>query len=115
MQNGGGEIRTLGTSRLMRGLRWSETPRLPPQSWWSVGWSRGGPHGGRWTGPAAWEAGPVMISTTRDEAAPLRGRAREQSLLTSLLDGVGDRGQALVLRGEPGIGKSRLLSVVTQT
>src|SRR3954468_22446168 len=49
------------------------------------------------------------------EAAPLLGRAQEQSLLTSLLDGVGDRGQALVLRGEPGIGKSRLLEVAVQT
>ena len=51
----------------------------------------------------------------RDEAAPLLGRAQEQSLLTSLLDEVGERGQALVLRGEPGIGKSRLLSVAAQT
>ncbi|HWE12453.1 MAG TPA: ATP-binding protein, partial [Solirubrobacteraceae bacterium] len=30
-------------------------------------------------------------------------------LITSLLDGVKTRGGALVLRGEPGIGKSRLL------
>ena len=51
-----------------------------------------------------------MLGSARDQAAPLLGRAREQSLLTSLLDEVGDRGQALVLRGEPGIGKSRLLS-----
>src|SRR3954470_16850554 len=56
-----------------------------------------------------------MLGSARDEAAPLLGRAQEQSLLTSLLDGVGDRGQALVLRGEPGIGKSRLLSVAAQT
>ena len=42
------------------------------------------------------------------------GRAEEQSLLTSLLDEVGDRGQALVFRGEPGIGKSRLLSVAAR-
>ena len=56
-----------------------------------------------------------MLGPARDEAAPLLGRAREQRLLTSLLDGVGDRGQALVLRGEPGIGKSRLLSVAVQT
>src|SRR4051812_49104364 len=55
-----------------------------------------------------------MLGTARDEAAPLLGRAQEQSLLTSLLDGVGDRGQALVLRGEPGIGKSRLLSTAAQ-
>jgi DNA-binding CsgD family transcriptional regulator len=58
---------------------------------------------------------PIMLGPARDEAAPLLGRAREQSLLTSLLDGVGERGQALVLRGEPGIGKSRLLSVAAQT
>jgi DNA-binding CsgD family transcriptional regulator len=51
-----------------------------------------------------------MLGPARYEAAPLLGRAHEQSLLTSLLDEVGDRGQALVLRGEPGIGKSRLLS-----
>jgi hypothetical protein len=44
----------------------------------------------------------------------LLGRAEEQSLLTSILDGVGERGQALVLRGEPGIGKSRLLSVAAR-
>jgi DNA-binding CsgD family transcriptional regulator len=31
--------------------------------------------------------------------------------MTSLLDGVSSRGQALVLMGEPGIGKSRLLSI----
>jgi DNA-binding CsgD family transcriptional regulator len=41
----------------------------------------------------------------------LLGRLEEQSLLTSLLDDVGTRGQALVFQGEPGIGKSRLLSM----
>jgi predicted ATP-dependent serine protease len=56
-----------------------------------------------------------MLGLARDEAAPLLGRDREQSLLTSLLDGVMERGQVLVLRGEPGIGKSRLLSVAAQT
>jgi len=56
-----------------------------------------------------------MLAPARDEAAPLLGRAQEQRLLTSLLDVVGDHGQALVLRGEPGIGKSRLLSVAAQT
>jgi DNA-binding CsgD family transcriptional regulator len=50
-----------------------------------------------------------MLGTARDEPGPLVGRAAEKSLLTSLLDEVGTRGQALVLRGEPGIGKSRLL------
>ena len=51
-----------------------------------------------------------MLGTTHDEVAPLLGRVEEQTLLTSLLDEVATRGQALVLRGEPGIGKSRLLS-----
>jgi|tagenome__1003787_1003787.scaffolds.fasta_scaffold20987056_3 DNA-binding CsgD family transcriptional regulator/tetratricopeptide (TPR) repeat protein len=56
-----------------------------------------------------------MLGSARDEVAPLLGRAAEQRLLTSVLDAVGDRGQALVLRGEPGIGKSRLLSVAEET
>jgi DNA-binding CsgD family transcriptional regulator len=51
-----------------------------------------------------------MLGTARDEAAPLVGRLPERALLVSLLDEVATRGQALVLRGEPGIGKSRLLS-----
>jgi len=49
-----------------------------------------------------------MPGTTRDDAPPLLGRTQEQALLTALLDEVATRGQALVLRGEPGIGKSRL-------
>jgi hypothetical protein len=40
----------------------------------------------------------------------LLGRADEVGLLTSLLDGVEDAGGALVIRGEPGVGKTRLLS-----
>lgn len=55
-----------------------------------------------------------MFGSADDEAAPLVGRAREQDLLTSLLDGVRERGQVLVLRGDPGIGKSRLLSVAAR-
>jgi DNA-binding CsgD family transcriptional regulator len=51
-----------------------------------------------------------MVGTTRDRAAPLLGRDEEQGLLWSALNDVATRGQALVLRGEPGIGKSRLLS-----
>src|SRR5919108_4853513 len=43
-------------------------------------------------------------------ATPLVGRHEELRLLTSLFDDVAVRGQALVLHGEPGIGKSRLLS-----
>jgi DNA-binding CsgD family transcriptional regulator len=50
-----------------------------------------------------------MLETAREEAEPFLGRASEQRLLVSLLDEVTTRGQALVLRGDPGIGKSRLL------
>src|SRR5919108_6407970 len=48
-------------------------------------------------------------------ATPLVGRHEELRLLTSLLDDVGTRGQALVLHGEPGIGKSRLLAEAERT
>ena len=51
-----------------------------------------------------------MLGTARDETAPLFGRAREERLLASLSDEVATRGQALVIRGDPGIGKSRLLA-----
>ena len=46
----------------------------------------------------------------RSDPGRLLGRADEVALLTSLLDGAGDAGGALVVRGEPGVGKSRLLS-----
>ena len=42
---------------------------------------------------------------------PLLGRDAEIELVASLLDGIGTGGGSLVLYGEPGIGKSRLLSV----
>ncbi len=50
-----------------------------------------------------------MLVTVRDQAAPLLGRSEERRILRSLLDEVATHGQALVLRGEPGVGKSRLL------
>ena len=56
-----------------------------------------------------------MVAASRDEDAPLLGRAREQNFLRSLLDEVALHGQALVLRGEPGVGKSRLLSDTART
>ncbi len=40
-----------------------------------------------------------MLSTARDEIAPLLGRTDEQKLMTSLLNEVATRGQTLVLRG----------------
>jgi DNA-binding CsgD family transcriptional regulator len=51
----------------------------------------------------------TILVTARGEAGPLLGRDAEAALLTSLLDRIEDSGGALVLRGEPGIGKSRLL------
>src|SRR3954453_9690237 len=56
-----------------------------------------------------------MLGSAHQEATPLLGRLEEQSFLSSLLDEVATRGQALVLRGEPGIGKSRLLSATERT
>jgi AAA ATPase domain len=50
-----------------------------------------------------------MPGGEREPAGPLIGRDADKSLLTSLLDEIQSRGQALVVRGEPGIGKSRLL------
>jgi hypothetical protein len=51
-----------------------------------------------------------VLGTGRDEAAPFLGRDHEQSLLRAVLDEVATRGQALVLSGDPGLGKSRLLA-----
>ena len=51
-----------------------------------------------------------MLGSIGGEAAPLLGRDRERSLLTSILDEVATHGTALVFRGEPGVGKSRLLA-----
>ena len=39
---------------------------------------------------------------------PLAGRDDELAEALALLDGVHERGEALVVRGEPGIGKTRL-------
>jgi predicted ATP-dependent serine protease len=50
-----------------------------------------------------------MVASAR-ERAPIRGRSVEIEDLIGLLDGVEHAGAALVLRGDPGIGKSRLLS-----
>jgi DNA-binding CsgD family transcriptional regulator len=51
------------------------------------------------------------MSIVGSNPVPLLGRAAEVELLASLLDGIRDGGGALVLYGEPGIGKSRLLGV----
>lgn len=41
---------------------------------------------------------------------PLVGREPELKTIHGVVDGVGERGAGLVLRGEPGIGKSALLT-----
>jgi DNA-binding CsgD family transcriptional regulator len=51
------------------------------------------------------------MSVAASNPGPLVGREAEVERLASLLDGIGDGGGALVLYGEPGIGKSRLLAV----
>lgn len=56
-----------------------------------------------------------MLPKSHGEAQPLLGRLEEQSLLRRLLDEVPTRGQVLVLHGEPGIGKSRLLLEAART
>src|SRR3954465_4250270 len=56
-----------------------------------------------------------MLVSSRDGATPLVGRLEEQHLVASHLDDVATRGQALVLHGVPGIGKSRLLAEAERT
>lgn len=51
----------------------------------------------------------VVLGLPGEETAPILGREQEQSALIGALDGVRAHGQALLLCGEPGIGKSRLL------
>jgi DNA-binding CsgD family transcriptional regulator len=50
------------------------------------------------------------MSIAASNPGPLLGRDAEIELLASLLDGIQGGGTALVLYGEPGIGKSRLLA-----
>jgi DNA-binding CsgD family transcriptional regulator/tetratricopeptide (TPR) repeat protein len=58
---------------------------------------------------ASWDDAARMLAVSQDET-PLFGRDAEIEHLTGLLDAVEHSGGALVLRGEPGIGKSRLLA-----
>ncbi len=51
------------------------------------------------------------MSIAASNLGPPLGRDAEIGLLASLLDGIQEGGGALVLSGEPGIGKSRLLAV----
>src|SRR4051812_2777810 len=51
----------------------------------------------------------MTVSSPPDATGGLIGRTEEAARVDGLLDGVRDRGGALVIRGEPGIGKSALL------
>src|SRR5580700_6415270 len=51
----------------------------------------------------------MRVSSPPDAISELIGRNEEVALIDALLDRVRDRGGALVIRGEPGIGKSALL------
>jgi DNA-binding CsgD family transcriptional regulator len=57
---------------------------------------------------------PVPAVSLDDAEVRLTGRIRERGALAGLLAEVGVRGAALVLRGEPGIGKSALLAETTR-
>jgi hypothetical protein len=51
----------------------------------------------------------------RERAAELRGRRRECGVLDRLLDAVrGGEGRTLVVRGEPGVGKTALLEYLAE-
>src|ERR1700752_3620398 len=51
----------------------------------------------------------MTVSSPPDATSELIGRSDEVARVDALLDRVRDRGGALVIRGEPGIGKSALL------
>jgi len=52
----------------------------------------------------------MAVGSRRDRAAPLRGRSRELRVLGRLLDAVrSGESRVLVVRGEPGVGKTALL------
>src|SRR4051812_47134986 len=56
-----------------------------------------------------WDDGASMRAPSKHRA-PILGRSTEIEVLPGLLDEVGRTGAALVVRGDPGVGKSRLLS-----
>lgn len=54
---------------------------------------------------------------TEEVAIPpqlILGRDRELSKLYALVDGIDEKGGALIIRGEPGIGKSALLAAASE-
>src|SRR5262245_5984993 len=60
------------------------------------------------------DVGQPRIDRAVAGSSPLLvGREEELGLLSSLVDGVHERGGALVVRGEPGVGKSALLAAAS--
>jgi hypothetical protein len=55
-----------------------------------------------------------LMTATLPGAPRLLGRAAELATLLELVDGIAQRGGALVLRGEPGIGKTSLLTAASR-
>jgi predicted ATPase len=53
-------------------------------------------------------------ATNGAAGGPIFGRERKLAHLELLVDGVSERGAALLVRGEPGIGKSTLLAVASR-
>src|SRR5579872_4733612 len=54
------------------------------------------------------------ITTVLPDSQPLIGRTAELELLFELVDRLPERGGALVVRGEPGIGKTSLLGAASR-
>jgi predicted ATPase len=54
------------------------------------------------------------IATHGADEDPILGRERELAVFDGLVDGLPERGAALLVRGEPGIGKSALLVEVSR-
>jgi DNA-binding CsgD family transcriptional regulator len=76
-----------------------------------------GASGGSWIGPVERAAGPPVLAPVESpgpdgyQPRVLHGRAAERAAIQEVLDGArGSRGGALVLRGDPGVGKSALLA-----
>src|ERR687894_2414681 len=66
-----------------------------------------------------WRKDKYVMSTQRianygAAGGPMFDRERELARIGQLLDGVSERGAALLVRGEPGIGKSTLLAAASQ-
>src|ERR687893_781505 len=57
---------------------------------------------------------PQRIANYGAAGDPIFGRERELARLERLVDGVSEHGAALLVRGEPGIGKSTLLAAASR-